>query len=431
MTESAAALGARLHEHYHGLYAELHARPFPVIACPTALVHIAVLREGWSNAEQDAHLAELYSAFNATAPINGGPHQLAEFGDLNVRIERHQEFTNYTFSAPAKGEPFVGGILARLPPAWLAGIRGRIIALIRLRAEDTVAPVPPNRLADLLRGTPVGSRVIDDAAQVWTSFRLDDDNFSRFLIQNRSLTPERRGRLVQRLLEIETYRMMVLLELPLARANVPRIRQLEDRLTSVIENLGNISGLDQERAHLTTLTALAADIEHLRARSAPRFNASEAYYKILTDRLRELRETEVPGYQTLGEFLDRRMTPAQRTCESMAKRLGELSLRISSATELMRTRIEVNLESQNQRILESVDRRAALQLRLQAAVEGLSFIAISYYIMGLCKNGFASLEHLGLQFNADIANAIAFPVTLVLVWFGLQRLKRRRFDRKS
>ncbi|MCB1405337.1 MAG: DUF3422 family protein, partial [Rhodobacteraceae bacterium] len=48
--------------------------------------------------------------------------------------------------------------------------------------------------------------------------------------------------------------------------------------------------------------------------------------------------------------------------------------------------VEVARSAQNQSLLQSMDRRADLQLRLQHTVEGLSVVAISYYAVGLMAN---------------------------------------------
>jgi uncharacterized membrane-anchored protein len=65
----------------------------------------------------------------------------------------------------------------------------------------------------------VASIVANGAAEVYTDFAMHSDGFSRILVRaGNNLSPRRLGRLVQRLLEIETYRMAALLGLPAARA---------------------------------------------------------------------------------------------------------------------------------------------------------------------------------------------------------------------
>ena len=65
--------------------------------------------------------------------------------------------------------------------------------------------------------TLVASTVAEGMAEVYTDFAIHADRFSRMLLLAGGMTSRRLGRLVQRLLEIETYRMAALLGLPAAR----------------------------------------------------------------------------------------------------------------------------------------------------------------------------------------------------------------------
>ena len=72
-----------------------------------------------------------------------------------------------------------------------------------------------------------------------------------------------------------------------------------------------------------------------------------------------------------------------RTVASAEDRLRAMIERTRRAADLLRTRVDVERSAQNQALLERMDRRADLQLRLQHTVEGLSVVAISYYAVGL------------------------------------------------
>ena len=89
----------------------------------------------------------------------------------------------------------------------------------------------------------------------------------------------------------------------------------------------------------------------------------------------------------MTKFLERRLLPAMRTCQAVENQLESLSRRIDRAIDLLRARVDVTLESQNQKVLAQMNRRSQLQLRLQQTVEGLSVAAISYYMVGLTRYG--------------------------------------------
>ena len=83
------------------------------------------------------------------------------------------------------------------------------------------------------------------------------------------------------------------------------------------------------------------------------------------------------------------------------------------------------LEEQNRDLLESMDSRARLQLRLQETVEGLSVVAISYYLVGLVAYGAKSAKALGLPVDADITTGVSLPVIILVVWYAMRRFRRK------
>ncbi|WP_156499394.1 DUF3422 domain-containing protein, partial [Oleiphilus sp. HI0061] len=237
--------------------------------------------------------------------------------------------------------------------------------------------------------------------------------------------PCQTGRLVRRILELETYRMMALLSFPIAKQTGPNIHLMNLNLAEIIQNITEIKNLDDERRLMGALTHLSAQIEQTISETNYRFSATEAYYHLAMSRLEELKESEVCGLQTLSEFLSRRLTPAYLTCETIEKDLDDLSRRIDRASELLRTRMNLTIESQNQNLLQSMNRRGKLQLRMQQAVEGLSVAAISYYLVGLVKYVAESAKSGGLIESSTLVTGISVPFAIGFVMFGLGRMKRK------
>ena len=271
--------------------------------------------------------------------------------------------------------------------------------------------------------TVIGARVADGAGIALTDLRMDDEGCTRFVVLDASLTERQAGRFVQRLLEIETYRMMALLAFPVAREAAGPLAEAERRLAAITERLAAVR-LADEGALLDDLMKLAADVEQRDAATRFRFGAARAYHGLVLQRIAELREERLPGVQTLGEFMDRRLAPAMATCESVARRQEELSARIARAGQLLRTKVEVALERQNQALLESMNRRARLQLRLQRTVEGLSIAAITYYAAGLTGYLAKAAKSAGVPLDADVVVAAAIPLIAGALWFALRRIRR-------
>lgn len=416
-----------LHPERNTLFNELHSRPFPVLEQGTRVSQLAMLHHGISVAEEVAHLAALCQHLGLPAPADSHACQHLDFGNLELRWERHNEFSTYTvIRQPDPAAPFQATALSLLPPSWVSALPGSVISGLHVEIHALPARAPD---ANTVRAHFDGHRlisswVIDRKARLWTAYRLHGDGMGRVLVQNGSLNPCQLGRLVRRLLELETYRMMLLLAFPMARQVAPGLAGMDAQLASITAEINAIRGLGDERRLLEALSTLAARIEHIRSETNFRFSAARAYYELVQNRLAGLREQEEPGLQTFGEFLPRRLTPAFRTGEAVAGQLDDLARRIDRASELLRTRIDLTLEAQNQDLLQSMNRRSQLQLQLQQAVEGLSVVAISYYLVGLVKYASESLHEMGWLEHPALITGVSVPICVALVWRGIHRLRR-------
>jgi uncharacterized membrane-anchored protein len=424
-----AGRSERFHPQYRELHAELLARPFPVVSGLVMVAHRVLLFTPAEAAVHHAAVAALaaYPGVEATPAEHG--FQRLRFGAADLRIERHTEFTAFTVIAPQTGVPFVESALELLPAGWLEGIPGRILAAVEIAGEPV--PVEEAGTAKTMERVSaffnkerlVGGWVVERVASVWSHFRLEERGATHFLVQGHRLTRGRHGRLLQRLVEIETYRLAAMLSLPLARELLPQIEGLEARHLTLVERIGAMDAGD-ERTLLGDLTNLSLTTERLQARCGSRFSLTESYARILSARLRELREEQVPGYQTISEFFDRRLAQALHTCKKADAGLAALSARLQSTTSLLRTRVEVNLQSQNQMLLASVDRRAAAQLRLQHAVEGLSVVVLTYYLANLLKIVLEGTEAAGFRLPTPLIVALVVPLLAGTVWWVVRRAKR-------
>ena len=80
------------------------------------------------------------------------------------------------------------------------------------------ARLDPLKLQFLLNSqAEASSEISDGAGQLHCSFDIDENEFSRAIVFHNFITPERMGRMVLRIIEMETYRMLALLGLPVAR----------------------------------------------------------------------------------------------------------------------------------------------------------------------------------------------------------------------
>jgi uncharacterized membrane-anchored protein len=415
---------------------EVHSRPFEPMVAPVRLSHLAVLTGEQTAGQERAHLARLCAHFKVPPPAAIATQVMIDMGGFALRWERHTEFSTYGFihEGPFE-EAFADPIIKRVPPDWLAAIPGALIVAIHVAVEGRGGPRYAAAEAGNLLGAvpggnaPAGSLMSSGAAAAWTDFTIGPDGFSRILVQDYEMGPRRTGRLVRRLLELETYRMMALLAFPLARDAAPALTKVGEEISNITTALATGQDSRDDRALLDELTRLAAEVERIGARIAYRLGAARAYTALVAQRIEELRETRLEGLQTLGEFMNRRFAPAMRTCTSVQQRLDGLAARVARTSELLRTRVDVQLEAQNRDLLESMNRRAKMQLRLQETVEGLSVVAISYYaasLLGYAVKGLKSAYWpAAWPFSVEAVVGVAIPVILMLVWTGMRRMRRR------
>jgi uncharacterized membrane-anchored protein len=395
------------------------------------VAHRAILFTPDEAAEHRAAIAALAVRAGVTAAPEDQRFQRLDLGSsVELRIERHTEFTAFTVFAPQRGVPFAESAFDLVPAGWIDAIPGRILAAVEIASEDVAVEdagtaKTMERVLDYFdQERLVGGWVVERVASVWSHFKLDKRGATRFLVQVHRLNLGRYGRLLQRLVEIETNRLAAMLSLPLARDLLPQVEALESEHVALVERIG-VMDAGAERALLSDLTNLSLSTERLQARCGSRFSLTESYARILSARVRELREEQVPGYQTISEFFDRRLSQALHTCERADAGLSSLSARLQSTTGLLRTRVEVNLQSQNQLLLASVDRRAAAQLRLQHNVEGLSVVVLTYYLANLLKIALEGTLAAGIAINVMLVVALLLPLLAGGVWWAVRHVRHK------
>lgn len=311
--------------------------------------------------------------------------------------------------------------------SWPDGIGLEVFAsesLIAAARVDVIegSSVPDNILAGFQRASLCASGIDDGRGTVATDFVADADGFTRFEFAAGDIAALQRAIIVRRLLEIETYRTLALLGLPLARSVSPDLRGAETRLGGLVEGMVQATTTDQAQAALAALHALSVQAGEMVERTSYRFAASHAYGEVLRARLTALREHPVPGATSLERYLGNRIDPALATCRAVEKRQAALADKMERATELLNTRISLDIQTQNKAVLSTIADTARSQFRLQKTVEGLSTIAISYYLLGILSyvlNGVAEFAHL----SKPVLLAAAAPVVLLVVWWMVRSIR--------
>ena len=405
---------------------ELHARPFPTLNAPSRAAYLAITSQTPDRAAERTHLIALLDRYGAPHPQPDATHYSGQIGKHMLKWESHSEFVTYTIFGDGNAiPPFDVSTFAMFPDDWLQSAPGQRItsALIRVETRDGDGRIIDKTNQWFVPESLAIARVLEDELVVASDFRIDPAGHMRMAVFAGPETGGRRiGRVVQRLCEIETYKAMAMLGLAKVRDMGPELLTLDKQLSSLVAEL-NCDTLKSDET-LRQLLQTSAVLEHAVAQSAYRFGATRAYEAIVNQRIFILREERFLGRQTFGEFMMRRFDPAMRTVESTQSRLQSLTDRAARASDLLRTRVDVERSAQNQDLLTSMDKRADLQLRLQRTVEGLSVVAISYYAVSLALYVLGPVE-MAYGVSKTMLAAGVTPVVLIVVWILIQRIHRK------
>ena len=226
--------GARLTPHplRAAILGEVHARPFTPIETPRRVLHFAFDTAGDAAKRDRAALAEFCArrklepleAVGQAAPRRARRRDAALGAALRIhhlylgaavaRRRRRSIRPPPRSPAPMAQLPQPGPLLVALDLHLLADNKKRKIAVETLFDRASLA-VAENS---------------DGAALFATDFQADPAGFVRMLVLDRGLGAERAGAVVQRIVELETYRTLALLGLPEAQRLMPSINRIEKRL---------------------------------------------------------------------------------------------------------------------------------------------------------------------------------------------------------
>ena len=419
------------------LHNEIHSRPSATFKLPALVIYVAVLNAKVSIADECQHLRLLTGHTHLSVEQMKGNFLQLQCDHFKVIWERHTEFTRYTIIQSLPENAHWGSQLPDLATHvatgvdWLKNIPGKTITAIQLAMLNEGMDDPDSIFKAkqwLGHGTVIGGtlgRTTGDQphSHLITNLRIGDDGFVRMLVLTSPATSENRaGRVAQRLLELETYRIMALLSLPVAKQLSSKLVEAEAQLVDITARIEANS--DSDEVLLNHLASLAAQVESATAEHSYRFSAARAYDAIVRERISEMREKPLSGIQTLGEYLQRRLAPAVATVNATSERLEALAERVARASALLRTRVEIAAEAHNQELLEKLTRGQALQLQLQTTVEGLSVAAITYYVVSLLYYLTKAAKAYGINLNPEMVAGFSAPVVLVCSWLLIRKIHR-------
>ena len=415
----------RDHELRLRVVGEMHLRRWPLITAPCHVIQWVL------NVDDDERAQELIAieAQSGKDGLVGNPSHRE--GQINPGVsftwERQSEGSSLTLFAHGGTES--GYLDPTTDPElyasimWAQSLPGRIVRSTRVWIAATDADIKQLMKAIPFSRSELVSSQIGEDIRMWSDFRIMDDGFGRLLVAANGADPYDLTRQLQRLQELGNYRNKALLGLPVARECWPQLDMTEARLRNLFNRLA--SNEDRDDTLLEDLSVLALDIASVSTSISFRMDATRAYGKIVEERLEQVDSRPIEGYASLADFTQRRFSPAMNTCIATTERIARLEKGTEQLGSLLRARVDTHIENQNAQLLGSMERSISSQVRLQRMVEGLSVIALSYYLLSLIKFALyavpASDTHVSHEF---IVGVLVIPV-LAGVWLSMRLLKKR------
>lgn len=421
----------REHESRREVVAEMHLRRWPIVSVPSTVFQIVFAVQPEDRAIERDRIAALPAG---SLEEDSNPRHVAGTlpGGTRFAWERHNEASTMTLFVDAENQAIAmldeqgeGSPLAH-DLGWAMDMPGSVVRATRIVVvKDEKAA---SRMLDQCAFEPmdvvscyVGCAETRKAARIWSDFRLHEHGFGYVLVAANGMQGADLSRTIQRMQELGNYRNLALLGLPVARRGWKVLDAIESQLGELTGDVANDDVTDD--ALLEEVTRMSIELATEATTADYRMSATEAYAKIVEERLDDLCVQPCDNYLSLVDFTRRRLQPAVRTCAAHRRRSEQLSQRTAQFVSLFRTRIETRIENQNARLLASMEASAARQLRLQQLVEGFSVVALTYYSISLIAHILEGLEEGMGGIHPGPILAVLTPVVAVLIWLIVHRAK--------
>lgn len=415
----------RDHELRRRAVGEMHLRRWPLLPVPCHIVQWVLAIDDVERAEE-LHAIEIQAG---GADLVGNPSHRE--GRVNDRVtftwERQSEGSSLTlYVSPCEEagflDPASDGYINQAI-AWAQTLPGQVIRSTRIWLGESDADVQRVLDRHSLNRDELVSSTVGGGIRIWSDFRIMDDGFGRLFVAANGADRRDLTRQLQRMQELGNYRNKALLGLPVARECWPKLDAAEERLRDLSNRIADSDARDDSL--LEELSGLALDLASVSTAISFRMDATHAYGQIVEERLEQLDVKPVEGFASLVDFTQRRFRPAMNTCLATNERIERIAHRTEQLASLLRARIDTRIENQNAELLRSMEQSISMQARLQQLVEGLSAVALSYYVLGLLKYALYAVpdDVLGVS-DEFVVGLLVVPLVLG-VWWTMHVLKDR------
>lgn len=379
-------------QYRHEISNEIHRRPYYELYSP---LRVSLFSLHTKNSQKNyKYLHELCQYLSIPSPVDSSlTFKHTYQNKFTLKWESHREFCTFQFIKNQNIETnnlFKQSNFEYIPELWVDSLEN-IINCVNLEVidnhniqnnEDIYNAFDNNYI--------VGSYMNDKKAKLYSDFRIDGNGYHRILMVNENLTRHQLGRSVQRVLDVESYRSMAMIGL----FNNKEINSELDILNNELLQINRDFEIKKEinlEEYYNKLTYIANRAHRLNNENKFRFQASNSYFPIINERLKELKLSTIDCIQPYDIYLNSRLNPAKRTSETTEKRLNETLQQMDRTANLIQTNVELDVKNSNNLLLDSMNKKTDVQIKLQKTVEGLSTVVLTYYSVTLFNHAITGI----------------------------------------
>ncbi len=377
-------------------------------------------------------IPEQNRSFGETRGHGWGPHGNGGDSQLQLTWELHTEY--YFFRAILTGGAPVTRFDERLeevvqvlhdcgtPP---------IVTCLDILLLDTL--IPPEGLEGLITTrNRYGAQILDGALNIYTNYEPINGR-ERYVVSGLPAALEAHGAFtLANIGALENYYHLLMIPRIEQRESVMEVHDMEQALTermAVVTEQIDRAGPEQLEEWLHDLTGDLTRLVRYNGRFNHVLSASYPYNDRVREAFAKWNEMPLPGCDSPSRIILERTDRVAEEYRTFLARLDRMQGEISDLVAILRTRVEMSMEAQNTRLLQNLDERSAIQLRLQELAEGLSVIVITYYMTGLASYLFKALEKAHVIGSATLYTAVFIPIGAATAWYvahkGIQKIKKK------
>lgn len=281
-----------------------------------------------------------------------------------------------------------------------------------------------------LKGKEEFGGILGDGLNIYASFkhlRGERDNFV-FIADPVKVSEEYLEKIIEGMIKLENCFYLLRDQRQKYLLASDRINQIEATVAGKIGTINlNLPKATPEnlKEWLHWLSTILGDVSSV-LKEVQRYSADTmSRIDVVKNILKEWDESSLEDLPDLGVFYRKATLVLGDDYQRLTGRIEGIKDEMMDMITILRTKVDLITQDQSLELQKSMDETTKTQVRLQRTVEGLSIIAISYYMTGLAKYIFDGAKSAGLiDISTTLLTAIFVPIAIIISVFLIRKAKK-------